>query len=214
MKERTGMKYKNIIYIIVDAFCYNNLNMKVGSKPITPFLNKLSSKSTNFTQLYSQAPYTEASQITLLSGENTLENGGYLLGNKTIKTPMFQTFQQKGYKTLFSYSPYVYSKEYLRNVDKYYYTRLYRIEPLFLYRFNYYREKLSNEKTLTEAEYKICILLLEEALDTWILQCQQLLDNAEEIKVIKDKIADEVNIADILEKLETERNKFKENCTS
>ena len=76
---------KNVIHIIVDAYCYNNLYRKVGNREVTPFLNMLKKNSVSFERMYSQAPYTEASQVTLLSGENTLDNGGYLFGNGTVE---------------------------------------------------------------------------------------------------------------------------------
>lgn len=77
IKNSSFDKMKNVIYIVVDAFCYDNLKRSVGGTEITPFLNKLVDRSYCAHNLYSQAPYTEASMITILSGENTLDNGGY-----------------------------------------------------------------------------------------------------------------------------------------
>jgi phosphoglycerol transferase MdoB-like AlkP superfamily enzyme len=51
---------KNVIHIIVDAYCYNSLQRTVGKREVTPFLNSLSKKSLCFERMFSQAHYTEA----------------------------------------------------------------------------------------------------------------------------------------------------------
>ena len=84
---------KNVIHIIVDAYCYNSLQRTVGKREVTPFLNSLSQKSLCFERMFSQAPYTEASQVTLLSGENTLDNGGYMFGNATVEETIFSKYR-------------------------------------------------------------------------------------------------------------------------
>lgn len=201
---------KNIICIVVDSYCYNNIKNRIGEKYVTPFLNKLLEKSTYFEKIYSLAPYTEASQVTILGNERTLENGGYLLGNKECKKTIFELYKENGYYTIFSYSPYIYSKSYLRGVDKFYYTRLYSIEPLFLYRLNYYKEK-RKKNTLKKEEEKICHILLEEAFETWILQCCCILESKSEANLIEDTIEDKEFVLEIFQKLLLENKNFLEN---
>lgn len=162
---------KNVIYLILDAFCYKNLELKIGEEEVTPFINKIASQGVSFRKMYSQAPYTEASQVTLLSGENCLDNGGYLFGNGNNRKAMFEEYKDKGYRTIFSYSPYVYSKEYLRGVDDFFYSRVFNINPLLNYRLEHYRQ-LYRDKKIKEIEWKVCEILLSEALDTWKIQCE------------------------------------------
>lgn len=183
---------KSVIHIVVDAYCYNNLLRKVGKLETTPFLNKLALESINFSNMYSQAPYTEASLVTILSGENTLDSGGYLFGNGTTETSIFKPYKEKGYKTIFLYSPYVYSKAYLRDVDEYLYSRFYSIENLYNYRLKYYREKYLNNK-FSENDLKVCYILLEEGLETWLKQCNDIINATPECDAIKGWFRD-VNI--------------------
>ena len=43
-----------------------------------PFLDRLRKESLDFTNIYSEAPYTEAALVSLLCGMDTLKGGGYL----------------------------------------------------------------------------------------------------------------------------------------
>lgn len=201
---------KNVVYIIIDAFCYHNLERRIGGKEVTPFLNRLCRESVCFTNMYAQAPYTEASQVTLLSGENTLDSGGYLFGNGTTGSSVFTPYRENGYRTLFSYSPYVYSKGYLREVDRYYYTRFYSIEPLFLYRLGYYHEKWKQDE-LQEQEREVCRILLEEALETWMQQCRRIIDHAPEMELIRHWVRDGEAVHRILGQLKKEQEEFRKN---
>lgn len=198
---------KNVIHIIVDAYCCNNLYRKVGNREVTPFLNMLKKNSVSFERMYSQAPYTEASQVTLLSGENTLDNGGYLFGNGTVEKTMFSEYREAGYQTVFTYSPYVYSKAYLRDADTFYYTRFFSIEPLFLYRLQYYYD-IQKQRELNKSEMTVCVILLQEALETWQAQCLSFLNNGEEISLIYDWVKDIAVVKETYDALDTERQKL------
>lgn len=194
---------KSVIHIIVDAYCYNSLKRTVGKKEVTPFLNSLSKNSLCFERMFSQAPYTEASQVTLLSGEGTLDNGGYMFGNATVEKTIFSKYRESGYKTVFMYSPYVYSKAYLRDIDAFYYTRLVSLEPLFMYRLQYYYD-ISRERALSEQEMTTCIILLSEALETWKEQCEHILNGSETIALISDWVKDYEYVAQVNSALEEE----------
>lgn len=63
-----------------------------------PFLNKLRKEGIDFTNMHSEAPYTEAALVSLLCGIDTLKKGGYLkklYGKETI----METFTKNGYAT-------------------------------------------------------------------------------------------------------------------
>lgn len=202
---------KNVIYIIIDAFCFNNLELKIGNEYVTPFLRKLMDKSFSFGNMYSQAPYTEASQVTLLSGENCLDNGGYLFGNGNVQHSIFEDYLLHGYHTIFSYSPYVYSKGYLRGVEKYYYTRMYSIEPLFQYRLKYYKDKLLY-RIINRDEIETCIILLSASFEEWLDQISDILNEDEKTILIRDmspskKVLNEIKVKLICEKKQFEQGK-------
>ena len=198
---------KNVIHIIVDACCFDSLKRKVGNREVMPFLNALSKESVSFDRMFSQAPYTEASLITLLSGENTLDNGGYLFGNATVENTIFSKYRQAGYKTVFTYSPYVYSKAYLRDVDEYQYTRLVSVEPLFLYRLRYYRDIYLQRKLSCE-EMQVCAILLEEVVETWKEQCESILSDSEKMALIYDWVKDRAFVAQVSAMLDEELQKL------
>lgn len=180
---------KNVISIVLDAFCYNNLEKKIGDLEITPFINKLCKESITFTNIYSQAPYTEAAHIALLGGENTLEEGGYLFGNATTRNSVLKSYKKAGYHTILGYSPYVCSKAYLKGATEYKYTRLFSIQPCFDYRFNYFREKKIQCK-FCEDYYLTCFKILDEAFETWIKQCNSLIDKDPKSDMIYQFIKD------------------------
>lgn len=193
---------KNVFYLIIDAFCYNNLNRKIGNEFTTPFLRKLANEHTSIENMYSQAPYTEAALVSLLSGENTLERGGYLYGNKTVQNTIFRKYKNENYNIISQYAPYVYSKAYLKDVDVFFYTRLVNIEVLFNYRLSYYRTRYKKQE-LTNQELEVCIALLREELETWITQTEDLLANKECCTLIKNWVCLE-NISEVHDKLKKE----------
>ena len=200
---------KNIIFLVIDAFCYNNLDRKIGNEYTTPFLRNLAKNNIMYSNMYAQAPYTEAALVSILSGENTLEHGGYLFGNRAVKKTVFEKYKKKGYKIISQYSPYVYSKSYLRDVDEYYYTRLISIKILFDYRLSYYKDKFF-VSSITKSEYKSCIELLEEEFNTWILQAKRIINHDKTAVLIQNSV--EVNnICRVLDKIEKEYATFRNN---
>lgn len=197
---------KNIFYIVIDAFCYNNLERKVGDEYTTPFLRELAENNICATRMYSQAPYTEASLVALLSGENTLENGGYLFGNRSVKKTVFSDFQKAGYKVISQFSPYVYSKAYLRDVDEYFYTRIVNISIIFNYRLSYYKKKYDQSK-MSDNEIKACLLILDEEFDTWIAQAEALLEKDKTCQLIQNWV-DMNNVRKVLFELKKEHGDY------
>lgn len=201
---------KNVINIVIDAFCFNNLGRHIGELEVTPFLNKILKNAISFTNIYSQAPYTEASNIALLGGDNTLEEGGYLFGNANTKYAVLKDYKAAGYHTILGYSPYVCSKAYLKGVTDYKYTRLFSIQPCFDYRFNYFKTKKENGQFIDEY-YEICITILDEAFDAWIAQCNSIIDNKPEAEMISLFIKDLNTIKDLKNELLTEFDIYKNN---
>jgi hypothetical protein len=203
---------KNVFYVIIDAFCYNNLERKIGDEYTTPFLRELANGNICAKKMYSQAPYTEASLVALLSGENTLDNGGYLFGNRSTQKTVFKSFKEKGYKVIGQYSPYVYSKAYLRDIDQYFYTRLVSIQVVFDYRLSYYKSRYE-KSIITSNEIRVCTEILEEEFETWIGQAESLLQKDDTCILIQDWQSIDT-IKKVLEGLKKEKELFDENPTT
>ena len=202
------MANKNVICITIDALAYDSIEREIDGEKIMPFLASLSEKGCTYTNMYSQAPYTEAALVALLGGENVLDNGGYILGNSMVKETIFNDFRNNNYKVILGYSPYIYSKALLRDVDEFFYTRFFSIKPLMDYRLKYFREKRKNEN-LNEQEYEICMELLKESYVTWIEQLEALINKKEQANLILPLIDDLKKIQNIKNQVWKEYNEFR-----
>ena len=169
-----GSDKPNIIFLVVDALCFESLKRSVAGEEVMPFLNKLRRESAvaNWDEAFSLAPYTEAAFVSMLGLERTLDSGGYFYSNGNCKETLMEVFQKRGYRTLFAYSPYIYSKSYLRGVTDWYYVRRYSIQPLLTYRLNYYRDVAKDGSD--DRYLRPCRLLVEEAFETWLEQLSKI----------------------------------------
>ena len=89
---------KNNIFIVIDSLFYDKTTSCEYRNPTMPFLDKLRSEGIDCTNMYSEAPYTEAALVSLLCGIDTLKKGSYikkLYGKETI----METFKKNGYDT-------------------------------------------------------------------------------------------------------------------
>lgn len=204
------MSKKNVIYVLVDALSYDNIGKRKFRETPTPFLDGLKEKSLSCEKLYTQGPYTEAAFISGFCGENTLDNGGYMMGLSRCKTSYPSEFKKNGYHTLATFSPYVYASSYVKDVDDFYYSRVYSIQPLILYRFEHFLEK-HRRNEMTCEEYELCSELLEDALNTWKDQLSALINNSSSIALIKDLINNNEKVSVLLETIEIEYFDFTDN---
>ena len=203
---------KNVIYILVDALSYDNVGKREYRNTPTPFLDSLAKQSTFFKNVYTQAPYTEAAFVSTLCGENVLDHGGYLLGMEKCDTCYGTLLKKRGYHTLSTFSPYIMSKSYIRDIDEYFYSRVFSLNPLKLYRINYYAQKF-NEHTITDKEYIICEKIMIDAFEIWIEQLYALKNKDEKAVMIQDIVNGIENIDDVIFNVEGEYTKFKNNPT-
>lgn len=175
----------NVIFLVVDALCYDSLNRKIGDRWVMPHLRELAQNNVSWDNVFSLAPYTEAALVSLLGGERTMENGGYFFGNAGCPRPLPKRFSDAGYRTLLGYSPYVYSKAYLQGVTDIVHTRRYSILPLFMYRLDEYGRRLRNG-SLTETQMIASAVLINEALETWHDQVLHIIKGDECAELIAD----------------------------
>lgn len=187
---------KHVIVLVVDAFCHDVLKRRVGQKPVTPFLRRASEAGRSWDGVYSLAPYTEASLVSLLGRENTLNGGGYLFGNAVCTEPLPLLFQHAGYKTSVVYSPYVYSKAYLRGVDNPVHTRLFDIRPLFNYRLLQLSRILNSEGNPRSALVSSAVLL-KEGMETWLEQIESLIGSSESTRLVSSLVHPSTDLSEI-----------------
>lgn len=194
---------KNVIYVLVDALSYDNVGARDFKETPTPFLDRLKNSSLSCERLYTQGPYTEAAFISGFCGENTLDHGGYMLGLSRCNMTYPTVFKEQGYTTLMTYSPYVCAGSYIRGVDEYFYSRIYSIQPLLLYRFQHFHEKHVRAQ-MSDAEYEACMEMLEDAFVTWKDQLQALKENKDCVVLIADLVNDPKRIETVLDEVTRE----------
>lgn len=201
---------KNLIYILVDALSFDNIGKREYRTSPTPFLDSLKEKSYSSDFMYTQAPYTEAAFVSTLCGENVLDHGGYLLGLNNCETSYASILKRKGYHTLSTFSPYIMSKSYIKDVDDFYYSRTFSMEPLKLYRLTYYKEKYERNEIIEE-EYKICELLIEEAFEILLDQIIAIINEEERVKLISTCIESKERLPELLKSIEEQQARFLRN---
>jgi len=200
------MDKKNTIFLVIDSIFYDKTISQDYRKNPMPFLNKLRSEGIDCTNMYSEAPYTEAALVSLLCGIDTLKKGGYLKKLQGKETIM-ETFKNNGYTTFCNcVQPLVYPSYSYQGVDEEYYNICYEFETLWSYRLDYYSREYK-KNGLDDATLNVIIELLEDNLITW-KNFLYALKNDEKIVSFIIKYIDIKNIDTNIEMVEEEIIKF------
>lgn len=158
---------KNTIFIVIDSIYYDKTISNSYHNSPMPFLETLRKKGLDFTNMYSEAPYTEAALVSLLCGQDTLKSGGYikkLYGKETI----METFKRNGYETFCScVQPQVYPSYSYPGLTHAYYNVCYEFETLWSYRLEFYSKKYKSDG-LDDKTFNLIIDLVEDNLKTWL----------------------------------------------
>lgn len=157
---------KNTIFIVIDSLFYDKTISQSYRKGPMPFLDKLRSEGYDFSNMYSEASYTEAALVSLLCGMDTLKKGGYvkkLYGKETI----METFKKNGYDTFCNcVQPLVYPSYSYNGLTDEFYNICYDFGALWSYRLKYY-SSLYKKNKLDFKSLSLVIELLEDNLNTW-----------------------------------------------
>lgn len=179
---------KNVIFIVLDSFIYDKLNNNTYGVTPTPFINELIKKSTICTNLYSQGPFTEAGNKALLTGSDSLNNGGYMHNLNDSTDIYLDVFKRNNYEIYDFFSPsYMYSNKDLKNIDHQYFTHDFIFESVYGNRLDYFA-KLKKERNLYEDEYDDVIRQLDLTFQAW----SNYFDNSNEdkyrciIRIVRD----------------------------
>lgn len=193
----------HVIVLVIDALCQEMMNRSIGRQEVMPFLRSSLKSGTSWNRVYSCAPYTEASLVSLLGREKTLTSGGYLYGNAVCSDPLPKIFKQSGYVTLGTFSPYVYSKAYLNGFDCPFHTRLFDINPLFNYRIRQLSDLFIHNEDGHECLCTAAILL-NEAIETWLTQLELLISEDKSVELLAPFLSERVDLPGIRCKLTDE----------
>lgn len=159
--------YKNVVFIIIDSLCQDNVGVGYSGKTTTPFLDSIEKNSIVATNVYSQGPYTEAGTKSLLCGEDTLSSGGYLLRYANSKSFITDVFKENGYETYcYMYPNALLSPKSLKLTDHMIYTSGFDLKVIWKQKLVYYLERYK-QGILDEKDIKDSINVVELTLESW-----------------------------------------------
>ena len=204
MKKHNGGKMKNYILFIIDSLNYSHL--KDSKIDLMPYLRSLEKEELSCSNMFSQAPYTEAAVMDIYCGQNVLDNGGYFFRFKNSPKTIFEAMQEKGFITYFnSFQPQCYPSSLRRGVDYLYYNVGFDQSALWAYRLSHYAVLLKSNE-LTENDYENIYDVLDDNFKEWI----RFIDNIEndddsvsmikgnastyDSKLVREKVNDEINL--------------------
>lgn len=158
---------KNVIFLVIDSLIYDKIgNTKYGDSP-SPFLDSLKKKSLWCTNMYSQGPYTEAGNKALVSGDNSLNRGGYMHNLNDCVKIYIEAFKDAGYETYDFILPYyLYCKRLLDKIDHQFFTSGFVTDSVTSNRLDYFAEKKKQE-TLNKWDYEDIIKQLDPVFECW-----------------------------------------------
>lgn len=198
---------KNNILIVIDSLYYDKTILSSNHPSTMPFLDKLRSEGITCTNMFSEAPYTEAALVSLLCGVDTLKKGGYirkLYGKETI----METFKNNGYDTFCNcVQPLVYPSYSYRGLTHEYYNICYDFKTLWSYRLDFYSKKYISGD-LDNKTLNVVIDLLQDNFKMWIKFLKQLKDNKKETSFIY-KYVDISDVTNTIDLVNMEYNEFK-----
>lgn len=179
---------KNVIFLVIDSLLYTRLGHERQVSP-TPYIDELIEKSFNIKNMYSQAPFTEAAVMALLTGSDTMDNGGYLKRFKHAKKTVAEVFSENGYDTFHQYQPHIYPSSLKRGFNSLYYSVVFDFNALWEYRLSYYSE-LKNSEKLTKNDEEDIIDFVEENFKSWIEFLEDLVQEGQSFSLIGNNIKD------------------------
>lgn len=158
---------KNVIFLVIDSLIYDKIGCtKYGDSP-SPFLDSLKRKSLWCTNMYSQGPYTEAGNKALVSGDNSLNRGGYMHNLNDCEKTYIEAFKDAGYETYDFILPYyLYCTRLLDKIDHQFFTSGFVTDSVTSNRLDYFAEKKKNG-TLNKWDYSDIIKQLDPVFECW-----------------------------------------------
>ena len=158
---------KNVFILILDSFIYDKVGKQEYVNTTTPFLDELKNKTINTTNLFSSGPYTEAGVTPLLSGNDLLNEGGYMHNLNSKKNHFIDVFNENGYELFDVFHPYfMYSDETLDKIDHQFFSSGFIFNSVFSNRLSYFIS-LKKQRNLLREEYNDVIKQLEITFTAW-----------------------------------------------
>lgn len=173
---------KNIILLLIDSM--NNSHIKESSIELTPFINSLKKQGVYCENIYSQAPYTEAANMSIYCGMDVLDYGGYMFRYKDAPQTIFEVMKKAGYQTYYNdFQPQCHPSSVRRGIDAIFYSVGYDLEALWSYRLSHYAN-LYKTSGLREEDYFVLEEIFEDNLKEWIQFVDDLINHNESTNMI------------------------------
>ncbi len=158
---------KNVIFLVIDSLIYEKIGCTMYGPSPSPFLDYLKEKSLWCTNMYSQGPYTEAGNKALVSGDNSLNRGGYMHNLNDCEKIYIEAFKDAGYETYDFILPYyLYCTRLLDKIDHQFFTSGFVTDSVTSNRLDYFAEKKKNGK-LNKWDYEDIIKQLDPVFECW-----------------------------------------------
>lgn len=158
---------KNVISILIDSMCSDNVGKTLTGISSTPFIDLLKNNSIYAQNVYSYGPYTDAATKGLYCSSPTLNNYGFYYGLNAEKSNHYKVFKEAGYETYGIYYPYyLISKKTSKYIDHSIYNSGFCYESVWNGKFKYYSEKKKTNK-LTRIEYVLLEKQVNMVFDSW-----------------------------------------------
>lgn len=201
---------RNMIMIVLDSVTYSVLNTCKGKDTMTPFFQELMNKGIRITNMYSEAPYTEAALVSLQCGINTLDRFGHMKRNK-YKNTVFEIYKENGYRVYSNaFQPAIYPSGQMPNVKNKKYNFPFMYSQIWDYRLKYFSE-ISKNQNLNNNEYDLLFDIMDDNFKAWFTYFDDIINKNKSIDFIYESIENKENIPNSYLELTEEYNKYLKN---
>lgn len=178
----------NALLLVIDSLDYTRCQR--SKIDLLPYINKRAKNNTSCSNIYSQAPYTEAAVMSLYCGQNTLDNHGYMERFNNVEKTLFEVVKESGYEVFYnSFQPQGFPSSLRRGVDYIMYDRGFDNIALWDYRVKYYKQKYDNN-VINDNDYNQLIRILDDNFKEWEFFLLNLSRNDNSIQMIKNRNVD------------------------
>ena len=198
---------KNVIFFVIDSLSYERLT-DINSRKTVPFFRRLMSENVSYSNMYSQAPYTEAALMGLICGASTMNHNSYMMRYRDVPETFLETFAKNGYDVYQIMQPHIYPSSLERNLPNSYYNVGFDFNALWSYRLSYFAD-LNSKNLLNDRDYRELEDLLMDNFKGWILFLQRMQKKDASVSLILGNLT-EYDVETIQDSVEVEFSKFKE----
>ncbi len=159
---------KDVVFLVVDSLMADHVFTANHGLPLTPFLESVRDRVLFFSNVYAQGPFTEAGTKGLLTGVDTLDDGGYLFRYDASRTFLTNVFKDRGFDTYsLIYPTCLYSDWILSKLDRVYYTSGMMFDVFWNQKIEHYI-KLYDNGQFDRRDLEDCVRLMRVIFKGWL----------------------------------------------